>query len=45
MEIYVYISSISIVSLFVFISLRFYHIHWFYLYRSFKHSNCRRHEL
>jgi len=25
--------------------LRFYHIHWFYPYRSFKHSNWWRHKL
>jgi len=40
MGIYVKISFISIFSLFFLqFSSRFYHIHWFYPYRSFKHRN------
>jgi len=37
MEIYVKMCSISI--FFSGFKLRFCHIHWFYPYRSFKHSN------
>jgi len=45
MGIYVKKSFIFIFSLCPSCQSRFYHIRWFYLYRSFKHSNWWRHKL
>jgi len=44
MEIYV---KFILLSYFIFCSCqsRFYHVHWFYPYLSFKHSKWRRHKL